>query len=109
MGLMDRDYMRRRTSTALLVIVVASAAVWLFRDPGFSAGSPEGTLRVNVNTATLAELETVPGIGPSLSKLVVAGRPYGAVDDLVRVRGIGPATLESIRPYVKTSGDSEEL
>lgn len=129
MGLMDRDYMHRRSGsrgnpvaawwrrsslteilgTGILVLTLASSAVWLLRDFEFLRGSREGTLRVNVNSATLDELETVPGIGPALAKLIVSGRPYESVDDLERVRGIGPATVESLRPYVKTSGETEGL
>ncbi len=53
---------------------------------------------VNINTATLAELETLPGVGPKTAQLIVDGRPYATVDDLLRVKGIGPATLTKIKP-----------
>jgi competence protein ComEA len=53
---------------------------------------------VNVNTATLEELETLPGVGPKTAKLIVDGRPYATVEDLLRVKGIGPATLAKIKP-----------
>ncbi len=55
---------------------------------------------VNVNTASAGELQAIPGIGPALAARIIADRPYGSVDDLLRVKGIGPATLEKIRPYV---------
>ncbi|MFI5224115.1 MAG: ComEA family DNA-binding protein, partial [Nitrospirales bacterium] len=61
----------------------------------------EGKLIVNVNTATREELETIPGIGPELAKRIIIGRPYGTVEELIRVKGIGEYTLGSIRPYVK--------
>ncbi len=130
MGLPDRDYMRGRSvtenrnpflawwhrssiteilGTGILVLSLASAAVWLLRDISLSTASREGTLRVNVNTATIEELETLPGIGPSLAGLIVAGRPYESVDDLERIKGIGPATVESLRLYVRTSGETETL
>jgi competence protein ComEA len=54
---------------------------------------------VNINTATLAELDTLPGIGPKTAQLIVDGRPYATVDDLLRVKGIGPATLAKIKPF----------
>ncbi len=60
------------------------------------------SLMVNVNTATQAELEALPGIGPVTAQKIIAGRPYADVDDLERVSGIGPATLEELRPYVTT-------
>ncbi len=55
---------------------------------------------VDVNTASQEMLEAIPGIGPTMARRIIEGRPYGTVDDLLRVRGIGPATLEKLRPYV---------
>lgn len=130
MGLQDRDYMRERRDSSMsnafgrwwressmteiltvgiLGLTLLSSAVWFARDLNFSFGSREGTLRVNINSATIDELETLPGIGPSKAQLIVAGRPYGSVDDLMRVSGIGPATLEGLRPYVKTAGETEKM
>jgi competence protein ComEA len=57
---------------------------------------------IDLNTATLEQLDTLPGVGPKTAQLIVAGRPYSAVDDLLRVKGIGPATLAKIRPLVTT-------
>ena len=61
-------------------------------------GRPEG--RINVNTATEEELESLPGIGPTIARRIFEGRPYGSVDDLRRVKGIGKKRLEEIRPLV---------
>ncbi len=69
----------------------------------------EGSIRVNINTCTLTELETVPGVGPELAKLIVAGRPYQSVDQLVDVKGIGAKSLLKLRPYVKVDGETEKL
>lgn len=55
---------------------------------------------ININTATLTELESLPSIGPVMAQLIVDGRPYGEVDDLLNVKGIGPATLDKIRDLV---------
>lgn len=66
-----------------------------------SEGAPGGSL-INVNTATAAELESLPAIGPAKAQAIIANRPYATVDDLDRVPGIGPATLEQIRPLVTT-------
>lgn len=56
--------------------------------------------RVNLNTATLAELDTLPGVGPKTAQLIVDSRPYAKVDDLLKVKGIGPATLAKLRELV---------
>ncbi|MEZ5564009.1 MAG: ComEA family DNA-binding protein [Gammaproteobacteria bacterium] len=94
----------------MLAIGLVSSAVWLARDLGFRASvSREATLRVNINTASLDELETLPGIGPALAGLIFSARPFASVDELQRVKGIGPATVESLRPYVKVSGQTEEI
>jgi competence ComEA-like helix-hairpin-helix protein len=57
---------------------------------------------VNINTATAAELEALPGIGRVIARRVIEGRPYRSVDDLDRVKGIGRKRLEEIRPFITT-------
>lgn len=59
---------------------------------------------ININTATRAQLQTLPGIGPALAGRIVVYRqnhdPFQTVDQLVKVKGIGPATLARLRGYV---------
>lgn len=52
---------------------------------------------VDINTASLAQLDTLTGIGPTYAQRIIDGRPYSSVDDLLRVKGIGPATLQKIK------------
>lgn len=52
---------------------------------------------VDVNTASLAQLDTLTGIGPVYAQRIIDGRPYSSVDDLLRVSGIGPVTLQKIK------------
>lgn len=125
MGLMDRDYMRRRPSLeepsfrgrsnwqrylwiAAIVIGLASAGLYLYRNIRAELVPGEGDLIVNVNTATEPELETIPGIGPFLAQQIIRGRPYSRVEELERVPGIGHYTLNKIRPYVKVEGETEK-
>jgi hypothetical protein len=56
---------------------------------------------IDLATATLADLESLPGIGPELARRIAAARPYHAIDDLLRVDGIGPVRLAAIRPRVR--------
>ena len=68
---------------------------------GRRAGGDDSTL-LDVNLASAAELERLPGVGPTLAARIVEARtrdgPFGSVDDLRRVRGVGGATLERLRP-----------
>lgn len=60
---------------------------------------------VSLSTASPAQLETLPGIGPSLAAAIVDHRdrdgPFATVDDLLEVAGIGPAKLDAIRDLVR--------
>ena len=55
---------------------------------------------VNVNTAGVTELQTLPGIGPAKAASIIGGRPFATVEELERVSGIGPATVEKLRTLV---------
>lgn len=59
---------------------------------------------VSLNSADAGQLETIPGVGPVTAAAILAYRdeagPFTSVEQLMEVSGIGPATLESIRPYV---------
>ena len=67
--------------------------------PGFEAPA-----RVDLDVATEAEIERLPRIGPALARRIVEDRaargPFGSLEGLTRVRGIGPATARAIAPYV---------
>lgn len=65
--------------------------------------APEKRSPVDVNRAGAAELRGLPGIGPALAERILEARkeaPFTSVDDLVRVPGIGPATVARLRPLV---------
>lgn len=62
--------------------------------------SEAGDERVSINAASPERLEGLPGIGPALAERIVAARPFRRLSDLRSVSGIGPATLERLRPHV---------
>ncbi len=69
-----------------------------------SAAKGKAAVRVKLNTATAAELEALPGVGPALAQRIAAyrqGRRFSSVDDLLKVKGIGKAKLERLRPLVE--------
>jgi competence protein ComEA len=55
---------------------------------------------IDLNKAANRDLQSLPGVGPTLAGRIIAGRPYKSVDDLLHVRGIGPSLLEKIRSRV---------
>ena len=59
---------------------------------------------VSINQATRTELESLPHIGPKTAAAIIAHReangPFAAIDDLTAVKGIGPRTVERLRPLV---------
>jgi len=76
--------------------------------PGGASGGGGGAAgRIDLNRATQAELETLPGIGPVTANSIIAYReqmPFQAVEELEQVSGIGPKRLEAVRDLVTVSG-----
>lgn len=68
------------------------------------ATAPSRTARLNINTATSAQIELLPGIGPALAARIVAYRTshgaFTSIADLDKVDGIGPKTLERLAPLI---------
>jgi competence protein ComEA len=66
---------------------------------------PSPAAPVDINSASLDQLETLPGIGPATAQAIVDQRqrngPFRSVDDLLDIRGIGPAKLDAIRDLVR--------
>ena len=64
---------------------------------------------IDVNHASAEELQKLPGIRPKMAQRIIDERakaPFKSVDDLRRVSGIGPKTLEKLRAFVATHSDA---
>lgn len=78
--------------------------------PTVPSMSPSGepVAPVNINTATLAELDDLPGIGEVLAGRIVDYReehgPFTSIDELSDVKGISPRLVEDLRPLVTVDG-----
>jgi competence protein ComEA len=93
----------------LLAAAIGSAA-WL-RASRVIANSDRPTqlmppwpdMRIDVNTASAAELDVLPGIGPRLAERIAADRtahgPFATLDDLGRVPGVGTRLVDGVRPF----------
>lgn len=88
------------TPARWLPLLALALALWLA--PALSAAAPTNG-PIDLNGATEAELTELPGIGPKKARAIVDERlrngPFTSVDDLERVRGIGPATIDRLRPW----------
>lgn len=71
---------------------------------GNALPTPNAPRIVNINEATLEELDTLPGIGPTTAQAIIdyraANGPFESIDELLEVQGIGEGTLDDIRVYV---------
>jgi competence ComEA-like helix-hairpin-helix protein len=72
---------------------------------GGGSGKTGPARPVDLNTAGEKALLTLPGVGPSTARAILAHRaargPFAAVEDLLQVKGIGPKKLEALRPFVR--------
>lgn len=88
----------RRTLVTLALLASLALPAWAQEKQGV----------VNVNTASVQELQLLPRVGPALAKRIVEFRekngPFKSTQELMRVSGIGEKTFALLSPYVSTSG-----
>jgi hypothetical protein len=83
----------------LVVVCMALAGGDAFAQQQPKAKAPAAAAKVDLNSASQAELEALPGVGEATAKKIVAGRPYKSVADLEKA-GVNKATIEKITPLV---------
>lgn len=100
------------TVAALVLVALAAIGGWWAYHGGWQGKLVEidqteplvARFEVDINAADCPELMQLPGIGQTLAHRIIESRatvgPFSDNDDLRRVQGIGPKTLEQIRPYL---------
>lgn len=67
---------------------------------GSSLGSSSVVGKVNINSASSSELDTLPRVGPVTAQKIIDSRPYTTVDDLLNKGVLGPKTFEGLKDFV---------
>ncbi len=92
---------RRSLQFLATVLVLAIAALAVVPGEARGASSPAPAEKVNLNTAGVDELVTLPGIGKAYAERIVEYRqkngPFKKVEDILNVRGIGEKTFDRIK------------
>lgn len=102
----DRNWVDKNLNLALVLIDGQKVYINQTSDqislPDSVAGiSLDATAKkININTASGAELDVLPGVGPVTAKKIISGRPYNRVEDLVNKKIVGNATFEKIKDQI---------
>ena len=100
---------QRSAQVALAVCLVVLLGLLAFRGYGNRLGArpteSASPARIDLNRADRTELQQIPKIGPKLAEAIdthrTANGPFNSVEELGQVRGIGPQTLDTVRPYLR--------
>lgn len=65
-----------------------------------SGSAAQTTTKVDVNSADLKTLETLPGVGPATAERIVSGRPFNSLSDLEKVKGLSKAKVDELKDKV---------
>ncbi|NIA29287.1 MAG: hypothetical protein GWP06_05140 [Actinobacteria bacterium] len=85
------------------------------KQPNFQPDKKSIVGKVNINTADIEMLQSLPGIGPSMAQRIIDYRrsfgPFQSTGDLINIKGIGPKTFDKLKKAVtvNSKGDSENL
>ncbi len=89
----------------IITYITSDAGKNVILDSKGSSVANESNRKININTATQNELETLPGIGPSTAKTIIEYREahgkFEKIEDLKNIKGIGEAKFENIKDYIE--------
>ena len=100
----------RFNTISRFVAATLLAALVLTTGPAFAAATPAG--KVNLNTASVSQLEDLPGIGPALAARIVEHRQkngaFKSVEDVMAVKGIGEKNFAKIQTYLSVGAPAAQ-
>ena len=102
------SYLDRTNSEAIRDFDVKKSAVPVPNMlPEIPAEASNTLLSIDMNTATIKDFQKLPGVGPSIAQRIVDYRTqngkFNAIEEMTHVSGIGPKTLERLRPHLTIS------
>ncbi|NOT45603.1 MAG: helix-hairpin-helix domain-containing protein [Acidobacteria bacterium] len=104
--------MTRRLATALLVLLLAPLPLLAAQSGPSGSTPPAAPAPVNINTASQAQLETLPGVGARTAERIIEYRQkngaFRKIEDLMNVQGIGERSFLRIRPLVSVAASRAE-
>ncbi|HEY2028917.1 MAG TPA: helix-hairpin-helix domain-containing protein [Myxococcales bacterium] len=92
--------MKRLLQAVAVALALCFAAPLAYAQPLLAASAKKSSEKLDLNTASEADLKALPGIGDAYAKKIVDGRPYKAKDELVEKKIIPAATYKKIKDKV---------
>jgi len=96
---------------ALATLLASPAQAQTARTKTVDQAAAKSTVQVNLNTATVADLQELPGIGAKVAARIVEYRqkqgPFKRIEELMNVQGIGEKSFLKLRPQITVGGKTE--
>ncbi|MEK6775644.1 MAG: helix-hairpin-helix domain-containing protein [bacterium] len=109
--------MNKKTSVSIMILFCVMAILGFVAPQAGAAdqavSAKTKTEKINLNQATAAEISALPGLGEKKAEAIVEYRtqngPFAAVEDLLKVKGIGEKLLEKIKPMIMVEAKGADL
>ena len=99
------------SACALFAYLAAQPVLATTQTAGGDKGAAKAVAMVNLNTATAAELATLPGVGPKLAERIIEYRqkkgPFKKIEELMNVQGIGEKSFLKLRPQLTVASKTD--